>query len=51
MVGREVGKFRGEVPVPAINELRYAGHHIVQAISDDGTIDVEEDIADPCLRW
>ena len=32
---------RSEVPIPAINELRYAGHHLLQSIDDDGTIDIE----------
>ena len=35
---REVGEFQSEVPIPAHNELRYAGHHLLQAINDDGTI-------------
>ena len=38
---REVGELRSEVPIPAINELRYAGHHLLQSIDDDGTIDIE----------
>lgn len=35
---REVGEFQYEVPIPAHNELRYAGHHLLQAIGDDGTV-------------
>lgn len=31
---------RSEVQIPAINELRYAGHHILQAITDDGVVDM-----------
>lgn len=39
---REVGELRSEVLIPAINELRYAGHHLLQSINDNGTIgDVE----------
>ena len=37
----EIGELRSEVAIPAINELRYAGHHLLQSIDDDGTIDVE----------
>ena len=35
---REVGEFQYEVPIPAHNELRYAGHHLLQAIGGDGTV-------------
>ena len=38
---REVGELRREVAIPAINELRYAGHHILQSTDDDGTIDIK----------
>ena len=39
---REVAEFEDEVTIPAINELRYAGHHLLQAIDDDGSISNEE---------
>jgi hypothetical protein len=35
---REVGTFRGDAIIPALNELRYAGHHVVQSISMDGIV-------------
>ena len=35
---REVSAFRSEVSIPAHNELRYAGHHLLQSIDDSGTI-------------
>lgn len=40
-LAREVGELRSEVQIPAINELRYAGHHALQAITDDGEVDIE----------
>ena len=40
-LAREVGELRSEVQIPAINELRYAGHHALQAIADDGAVDIE----------
>ena len=40
-LAREVGELRSEVQIPAINELRYAGHHALQAITDDGAVDIE----------
>ena len=38
---REVGEFQYEVPIPAHNELRYAGHHLLPACgkSRDSGID------------
>ena len=39
---REVGEMRSQVMIPAINELRYAGHHVLQSISDEGVVDIEE---------
>ena len=41
---REVGETRYEVPIPAHNELRYAGHHLLQSLDDDGTADDEEQL-------
>ena len=36
---REVGTFREDAVIPALNELRYAGHHVVQSISaEDGKV-------------
>ena len=40
-LAREVGELRGEVQIPAINELRYAGHHLLQSIDDAGTVEIE----------
>ena len=40
---REVGELRSEVPIPAHNELRYAGHHLLQSLNDEGTV-VNEDL-------
>ena len=39
---REVGEFRSEVSIPAHNELRYAGHHVLQAIGDGGDVDEDQ---------
>lgn len=39
---REVAEFEDEIAIPAINELRYAGYHLLQAIGDDGTISRDE---------
>ena len=39
---REVAEFEDEVAIPAINELRYAGYHLLQSIGDDGSISNEE---------
>lgn len=41
ILARDVGELRSEVQIPAINELRYAGHHVLQAITDDGAVDIE----------
>ena len=38
---REVAQFRSAVVVPANNELRYAGHHLLQAL------DGQEQISKP----
>ena len=37
-LSREVSNFRDDVAIPANNELRYAGYHLLQAIGDDGSI-------------
>ena len=39
---REVGEARFEVQIPAINELRYAGHHVLNSLGEDGTVDEGE---------
>lgn len=31
---REIAEFRAEISIPAHNQLRYAGHHFLQAIGD-----------------
>ncbi len=35
---KEVEMLRSEVQIPAINELRYAGYHILNAIDDEETV-------------
>ena len=35
---REVGTFRESAVIPALNELRYAGHHVLQSIGPDGKV-------------
>lgn len=35
---REVGTFREDAVIPALNELRYAGHHVVQSIDAGGMV-------------
>ena len=35
---REVFEFSDDVAIPATNELRYAGHHLLSALGDDGRI-------------
>ena len=35
---RKVANFRDKVVIPAINELRYAGHHLLKSIDDDGSV-------------
>ena len=35
---RKVGEFSADVAIPAHNELRYAGHHLLRALADDGSI-------------
>lgn len=41
---REVAELEDEIAIPAINELRYAGYHLLQAIGDDGTISKDEQL-------
>lgn len=35
---REVSEFRSNVPVPAYNQLRYAGYHLLKALDDRGRV-------------
>ena len=35
---KEVEMLRSEVQIPAINELRYAGHHLLKAIDEEGYV-------------
>lgn len=35
---RKVGEFCAGAAIPAHNELRYAGHHLLRALADDGSI-------------
>jgi hypothetical protein len=41
---KEVQSFIEEAGIPAINEMRYAGHHLLLALDDDGTISGGADI-------
>jgi len=42
--GREVSNFRADVAIPAHNELRYAGHHFLQAVTQhEEDISIDED--------
>ena len=35
---KEISEFMSEVSIPACNELRYAGHHLLKSLGDDGEI-------------
>lgn len=39
---REVSEFTSEIAIPAHNELRYAGHHLLQAFDRQGTVSEEQ---------
>ena len=41
---RLISEYRGEVVIPAHNQLRYAGHHLLNALSDDGVAVTEEEL-------
>lgn len=41
---REIAEFRAEISIPAHNQLRYAGHHFLQAINDDIELVDEEQL-------
>ena len=45
---REVAEFRESISIPAHNELRYAGHHLLQALDDDGTVADQEQLRRAC---
>lgn len=45
---REVAEFRQAVSIPAHNELRYAGHHLLQALGESGTVADEEQLRRAC---
>ena len=44
--GREVADFRSEVSIPVHNQLRYAGHHLLQSIDDNGVVADADQLAD-----
>src|SRR4051812_29661413 len=35
---KEVQSFAAEAGIPAMNELRYAGHHLIVSVDDDGRV-------------
>jgi hypothetical protein len=35
---KEVQSFSAQAGIPAMNELRYAGHHLLEALADDGSL-------------
>jgi hypothetical protein len=39
---KKVEDLAGEVAIPAINELRYAGYHVLQALSGNSSEDQDE---------
>ena len=41
---REVAEFRSEIAIPAYNQLRYAGHHFLQALDDSGSVSNNEQL-------
>ena len=45
---REVAEFRESISIPAHNELRYAGHHLLQSLDDDGTVADQEQLRRAC---
>ena len=50
---KEVERLTGEVTIPSINELRYAGFHILQALDETGTVSDEDHVfraKDHCER-
>lgn len=51
-LAKRVEEFNRKVSIPALNELRYAGHHLVKALAPNGRdMDVElQRAADHCKR-
>ena len=47
---REVAQYRDDVAIPAHNELRYAGHHLLQALDDNGEVSDEEQMRRACAH-
>ena len=45
---REIAEFRQAISIPAHNELRYAGHHLLQALGDSGEIAAQEQLRRAC---
>lgn len=45
---REIAQFRQAISIPAHNELRYAGHHLLQALGDTGEVTVQEQLRRAC---
>lgn len=45
---REIAQFRQAISIPAHNELRYAGHHLLQALGDSGEIAAQEQLRRAC---
>lgn len=45
---REVAELPQPVSIPAHNELRYAGHHLLQALADSGTVADQEQLRRAC---
>ena len=41
---KAVEEFRSAVVIPAHNELRYAGHHLLLSLSDDGKVSKPEEL-------
>ena len=41
---REIAEFRTEIAIPAYNELRYVGYHLLRALNNDGKIVDEEQL-------
>jgi hypothetical protein len=51
-LAKSVEEFNRKVSIPALNELRYAGHHVIKAISPNGR-DIDRELTraeDHCKR-
>lgn len=42
---KEVQSFASEAGIPAMNELRYAGHHLIVSVDDDGRVTDHDQLA------